>query len=118
MELIRRLVGEQIICFLPEQVEGRSSQSLQLRGIYDVLWWETKNESIYIFGVLRGSGARRKFSNCEGTNDQSNYANFLDASGGESQRASDGGKASKASSERTCGTAGRPSANRFEPSKV
>ena len=33
MEHIRRLVGEQIICLFAEQVEGRSSQSLQLRGI-------------------------------------------------------------------------------------
>jgi hypothetical protein len=36
MELIRRLVGEKIICSFAEQVEVRSSQSLQLRGIYDV----------------------------------------------------------------------------------
>ena len=36
MELIGRLVGEQIICSFTEQLSGRSSQSLQLRGIYDV----------------------------------------------------------------------------------
>jgi len=36
MELIRRLVGEQIICSFAEQVLESSGQSLQLRGIYDV----------------------------------------------------------------------------------
>ena len=37
MELIRRLVGEQIISSCTEQVSESSGQSLQLRGIYDVL---------------------------------------------------------------------------------
>ena len=32
----RRAAGEQIICLFAEQVGVRSSQSLQLRGIYDV----------------------------------------------------------------------------------
>jgi hypothetical protein len=32
----RRAASEKIICSFAEQVEVRSSQSLQLRGIYDV----------------------------------------------------------------------------------
>ena len=117
MKLIRRLVGEQIIYLFTEQAEGRSSQGLQLRGIYAVLWSETKNESIYIFGILRGSGARRKFSNCEGTDDQSNCANCFDPSRGEPQRASDGCKAG-CNYARGTAAADRSPANRVEPSKI
>ena len=36
MELIRPLVGEQIICSFAEQVGGIPVKGLQLRGIYDV----------------------------------------------------------------------------------
>jgi hypothetical protein len=32
----RHIIGEQIIWFFAEQLSLRSSQSLQLRGIYDV----------------------------------------------------------------------------------
>ena len=35
-KLIRWLVGEKIISSFAEQLSRRSSQSLQLRGIYDV----------------------------------------------------------------------------------
>jgi hypothetical protein len=36
MGSVRRAASEKIICSFAEQVEVRSSQSLQLRGIYDV----------------------------------------------------------------------------------
>ena len=54
---------------------------------------ETKNESICIFGIVRDRGPCWKFSKCERTSNQSDYANCVASRRGETQRASDGGKA-------------------------
>src|SRR4029077_6677189 len=102
---------EKNLIIFREQLSPRSGQSLQLRGIYDVQWSEINNESIYIFGILRGGGSCGNFSKCKCTSNQCDRANFRSPRRGRSPRASDGGKA-------RCAPLHRPSANRVEPSRV